>query len=372
MKYVMIWPYAGKPGVEYYLFKDWIRTNRVISYPINKPCRSPVLNFLQRVHHSFRLNEMVKLSYHEWWYSSLFRILDKDTCVIFAGTLPVYMVDRRFLNRVKSTGAKMALIIIDSLHGPTRHIPLVRPDIFGFPWDIIFSYDGNDCKEYGFKHLPGTIYSVMDDVKSVKDFCDLYFIGQDKAGRTKKAIEIYKACQSAGIETDFNCVGGSHDGPGMDLKSRKGIHFFKKGINYDQVVSRVLSANCILELVGKGQQVQTARYYEAVCYNKKLLTNNPTVKELSFYDPRYMRYFETVEDIDFSWVKEKVDIDYHYAGEFSPLHILDELDRIFAGEAQEEKENSMIKMKLEKRGGKSQVIASLAACSAYRKAGLAV
>lgn len=82
-------------------------------------------------------------------------------------------------------------------------------------------------------------------------------------------------------------------------------------------------------MAGKGQKVQTVRYYEAVYYNKKLLTNNPSVRDLSFYDPRYMRYFETVDDIDFSGVKEKVPINYHYAGEFSLLHILDKRDTMF-------------------------------------------
>ena len=98
---------------------------------------------------------------------------------------------------------------------------------------------------------------------------------------------------------------------------------------YEKVIGNILSTNCVLEMVAKGQKVQTARYYEAVCYNKKLLTNNPNIKELSFYNPQYMKYFENIEDIDFEWVKRKETIDYHYNNEFSPNHILKELNNQF-------------------------------------------
>lgn len=62
----------------------------------------------------------------------------------------------------------------------------------------------------------------------------------------------------------------------------------------------------------------------------KNLTNNPNIKELSFYNPKYMQHFESVEDIDFEWVKKRELIDYHYNNEFSPNHILGKLEELFA------------------------------------------
>ena len=38
---------------------------------------------------------------------------------------------------------------------------------------------------------------------------------------------------------------------------------------------------------------------------------------MPYYDERYMKYFRTVEDIDTSWIKEKVVVDYKYKGDFS-------------------------------------------------------
>lgn len=79
----------------------------------------------------------------------------------------------------------------------------------------------------------------------------------------------------------------------------------------------------ILEVVQKGQKAQTARYYEAVCANKKLLTNNHYIKELPFYDERYMKVFDDFSNIDIEWIKRREKIAYGYNGEFSPVKILD-------------------------------------------------
>ena len=347
MKYIMIWPYGW---FDQYMYQDMVDAQRMTPYPLRKPCASPVLNFIRRVHQSYKINRLVHLPCQEIWYSSLFEKIDRDTCVIFCnGALG--LVGISFLEKIRAAGARMVLVLVDSLHGSSIGLIKAKPNIFGFSWDVIFSYDKHDCKEYGFRDLQGNMYSKLTDVKPAVMSSDLYFVGTNKAHRHRVIEEIHRRCVRVGIETDFHCI----DYPGVQrkpyMKNPPGLHYWKRSVPYPDVVSHVLSTNCILEVVGKGQQVQTARYYEAVCYNKKLLTNNPTVKELSFYDPRYMRYFETVEDIDFSWVKEKIDVDYHYAGEFSPLHILDELDEMFAVESGEARESALVKGGLENRGG---------------------
>ncbi len=368
MKYIMILPY----GESFWdnMCRDMVEAKRMTPYLLNKPCDSPLLNFIRRAHMSYKINQIVHLPCQEIWYPSLLKMMDKDTCVIFT-TVVLRMVSTKFLEKIRATGARMALIIVDSLHGSTAHISKALPKILGGVWDAVLSYDINDCKEYGFQYMPGTIYSMLKQVKPASADSDMYFIGMNKAGRNAMIEEIHRKCMEAGVQTDFHCI----DYPGVPRKpymeNPPGLYYRKRGIPYEDVVSHVLSTNCILEVVGKGQKVQTARYYEAVCYNKKLLTNNPSVRELSFYDPRYMQYFESVEDIDFSWVKEKAGIDYHYAGEFSPLHILDRLDKMFADEVAGVSERFDVKNKLENRGGNSRVIAYNAAGLNYRKTGLA-
>ena len=56
---------------------------------------------------------------------------------------------------------------------------------------------------------------------------------------------------------------------------------------------------------------------EAVIYNKRLITKNEEIKELPYYDSRYMQYFEKIEDIDWEWLRTDEKVDYHYKGDFS-------------------------------------------------------
>ena len=67
------------------------------------------------------------------------------------------------------------------------------------------------------------------------------------------------------------------------------------------------------------------RYFEAVCYNKKLLTNNPCVVDLPYYDPRYIQVFNNPSDIDIDWLREDCTVDYGYKGDFSPNILIDRI-----------------------------------------------
>ena len=76
-----------------------------------------------------------------------------------------------------------------------------------------------------------------------------------------------------------------------------------------------------LEILQEGQNQQSARYFEAVVYNKKLLTTNDRISALPFYNPDYMKVFHTSSDVDIDWLKARDMVDYGYKGEFSPSGI---------------------------------------------------
>ena len=86
-----------------------------------------------------------------------------------------------------------------------------------------------------------------------------------------------------------------------------------------------LKGSVILEVVQEGQVAPTLRPYEAVIYNRKLLTNNPNIKKFPYWDSKYMRYFSCVEDIDWKWVKDNTEVDYKYDGRFSPNKLLEDI-----------------------------------------------
>ena len=68
------------------------------------------------------------------------------------------------------------------------------------------------------------------------------------------------------------------------------------------------------------------RYFEAIADGKKLISNNPEVKHMRFYDPRQVLLIRSPEDIS----REFLDAEftpYPYTDEFSPIRWIDRIER---------------------------------------------
>lgn len=326
MKYIFVWPYGW---FDSYMYRDLFATGKVVPYRLKEPFHYRVLNFIRRVHCSNKVNNIVSLPFKDIWNYSLLQMLEDNTCIIF-DTGALSMLSASFLYKIKNyrENIKMALFIVDSLHGSSEHLAKAIPNILNFPWDARLSYDINDCTEFGFDYLGPNIYSALRDVNPYNIESDIYYIGRNKANRNRLVLDIYDQCIQNGVQTDFNLIDKKKSIKNNHTEKRKGLHFSYIDIPYENVVSHVLSTNCILEVVANGQKAQTARYYESICYNKKLLTNNHNIKDLPFYNESYMKVFERVEDIDFEWIRRGENINYNYNDEFSPIHALDKLKNI--------------------------------------------
>lgn len=331
MKYIFVLPYRW---FDDYMYKDIIDEGLVQVYYVNYPLQNPVKNFVRRIHRSYKVNRILNLPGKSIWLHDLYRMIDINTCLIFnTGALSMLDIDDLKYLKGNRCYPKMVLAIADSVDVPSGHMPIARPKVLGFSWDLILSYDPNDCRKYGFKPRGIDFYSKMTDIQPGSAKSDLYFIGRNKSGRNQYTLEIYHAMAAHHIVCNFVLRDEKKNKNKNDKASYPGINYEYHDIPYEDVISNVLSANCILEVLQKGQHAQTARYYEAVCYNKKLLTNNPNVKKLGFYDSRYMQYFENIYDIDFNWIKNRVKIDYHYNNEFSPIHLLEKIESYFDNDA---------------------------------------
>jgi hypothetical protein len=82
-----------------------------------------------------------------------------------------------------------------------------------------------------------------------------------------------------------------------------------------------MHTNCILEVVGDRYTGMTLRTVEALCFKKKLLTNNSTIEHMPFYDHRSIRIFKNDDlgTIDPEFIKKKELVTYNYDNEYSPI-----------------------------------------------------
>ncbi len=301
------------------IFNDWENDSRVKSIETNPTGKNKILFILKKIHFSRKLNAKFSLPFKKIWGDAL-KTVDLDKSKINIILIPhgvLSYVDFDYLQKEKNhCNIKCCLILLDywdSIYS-ARARETVKKGVF----DYIFTFDPNDAQKYNFIFYD-TPYSVLLNKKPKIIELDLYFVGNAKK-RISLLHKVYFDAKSNEIKMKFRI---------SQVKAKDklddGIILYNKPIDYPASLQEMIKANCILEIMDPGQSGATLRYYEAVCYNKKLLTNNKNVVNLPFYDSQYMKVFETPEDIDWEWVKERIPVDYHYDGRFSPKNILDHI-----------------------------------------------
>lgn len=311
------------------LFKDWYIQNKynIKFRSVYKNFNSFIIRFLMRVIFANKLNIIFSPLKNLLYSFDKEIVNEEDTVYFIIPTMSAIKINIDYLKLIKEKkNFKFILLIIDSLNAHSVHLKYLDKKIYSDVWDLILSFDEFDCKKNGFQYLGYFYYSSFDEIIPSKIKSDIYYIGAFKPGAKRELIisDIYDQCIKNNLIANITVV---------SKKSKKfcntNLKISKSTKKYLDVIAEIKSTNCILEVLQEGQKVQSIRYFEAVVYNKKLLSNNPNLKKLPFYDERYMKYFENVDDIDWQWVQKKEIIDYKYNNEFSPLHMIEMIEKYF-------------------------------------------
>lgn len=193
-------------------------------------------------------------------------------------------------------------------------------------FDNIFTVDENDAKQKQWIYWP-TPYSKIEFSES-SEKQDLYFCGATK-DRHLLLIDLISSLKRNDVKAKWDIFYIKRNEENLDkLLNIIKIKSIDKMKSYEDTLREVNNSNCILELVTPEQSATyTLRDYEAVVYNKKLLTNNKSIFDFPYYNEKNMKYFESVEDIDFEWIKRETLVDYEYNGDYSPLRLIEEISR---------------------------------------------
>lgn len=196
---------------------------------------------------------------------------------------------------------------------------LAREGVF----DLRYTVDGEDARKHEMIYIH-TRYGVDPQMAAIQPQMGLYFCGATK-NREQILAAVAEGCRENAIPYSIDLVCYE---PVPELESYSPeVNLLPAGalLSYDQVLKKELSSRCMLEIAQKNQAALTLRAYEAVVYNRKLLTNNKSILSFEYYNPAFMQYFEKVEDIDWQWVRDETPVDYGYRGDFSPLRLLEDI-----------------------------------------------
>ena len=318
-KYIFTYVDEDREGI----FRDLTseEAKKIIDFlPSHKRYTISLLNKAEKLCLSYQLNSKFQVPFQSVFYNlDAYKYESQHTYHMIMPTTSISKFTVQYLKtfKKKHSNVKLYALVTDSMHASSPHMNLVREKLFSDVWDIVLTYDKYDAEEYGFTWFGYSYYSSYDFVEPDPVESDIYYVGYDKGGRENLVKEIFRNLQKNQCNCRFDVVASQ-----TSMKDSSFVYMEEK-ISYPQVVSRVKSSNCILEILQENQESQSIRYFEAIIYNRKLLTNNRHIQELPYYDARYMKYFNSIADIDFEWVRNKDNIDYQYDGRFSPLRIVD-------------------------------------------------
>ena len=293
---------------------------------------NPFLKMIKKLHTSSTVNKHIALPFRKLWFQSVDIKLEKDTRYVIAVVdLALRGLDLDYLNMLFSKpNVNNALIMINSFDASSIGMLEIKKELFKLRWNRILTFDPADAEKYSWEYMGCCYYSMHDAALIKKSYqssetFDAYFTGGLKGEREQLIVNCFEKLYNSGIKTSFNIlVTGSRRLKKLYYQDR--INYYSGGwIPYEKVLSDVLNSDVIIEILQKGQNGPSLRYYEAVCYNKKLLSNNPNLTKLPYYDPRFMKYFKTSDDINVEWIRTEENIDYGYHGDFSPRCLLEKL-----------------------------------------------
>lgn len=306
-----------------YMYQDAIDTGHVYCCPLNiLENTSKIKQFILRLYQSRALGKMVKLPFRKYamrLYTQSIGIPNEeyDFLIFQMDMLRDDRVDFVKYLKQKYPEAKTILHFHDIISSRKGAINLDNLQYF----DAAYHYDKVEADKYGFIYQPTFMSPIKVEVKDEYE-SDLFFCGVSK-GRLQLLIDICKNLSEQGMKCLFLIL----NVPKQDRKEQDGVVYLDQFISYTEMIKYVQCSKCLLEIIQNGAVGCTLRTWEAILYNKKLLTNNYYLVNETFYNPHQVILFNDLESINCETLKSEYDnsIDYNV----SPIPFFKRLEESF-------------------------------------------
>jgi hypothetical protein len=276
-----------------------------------------IIKTIHRFHLSPKLNKYISLPLKKKWYSLYYNdsLMEKPDYFLFFSRYNI-LIESDYINylRNKYPDAKMVLYFQDLIK---THPKLIIDEIKE-RFDLVISYDRFEAEKNSIEFYP-SVYSSSDIDTYNLNNNSVLFLGKAK-DRLMEIIHLYELLTKNDIECDFYLTQVPKD---QQIYNDK-IHYIN-WMDYNTYLSKVRKCGCLIELLQKDANSATFRTCESIVYNKKLLTNNKEILNLSLYKRGNISLMKSIDSIDVAFLKSP--IKYFYTDEekesFSPIHLLE-------------------------------------------------
>lgn len=147
-------------------------------------------------------------------------------------------------------------------------------------FDTIYTFDIDDSKKYNLKPITNYIYLEKKELHLNKNYKNDLFNISSVDERLVLLNKIANKCEQLKINFKFIIVGNK-----KPKETNKHIVFSKKNKFIDEVIIELDNSKIFLDLIRKNQSGLSFRIFEALAYQKKIITSNKSVMEYDFYNP---------------------------------------------------------------------------------------
>ena len=282
-------------------FRNLIDNARIHYIPTFRP--KGLLGVLQRIQFNPKLNNIVSMPFKELWNSYYINKVDKgqSLCFLILENWLRLEYGTKLLPYLRShyPDAKIVCFtqdLIETIIDQYRNTPIDVDYVKSYV-DLFVSYDRADAKKYGIEYHP-TVYSQVKLTRGAdRERCDLFFLGRDK-GRLPMLVSICDEARRRNLTCKFILL----EVPRARQIMCEGITYVDKPISYQDNLKYCLESKCVVELLQHQADSPTFRTWETIALNRRLLTNNSSLKKTNVYDERYISVFHDVNDIDWNFV----------------------------------------------------------------------
>lgn len=238
--------------------------------------RDRILNMFSKI---FLKKNIKKIKRQEYIIETLKKIGKQDQILVINPEL----IDRKFHLEIKNHTTRYIAYLYDSVHRyPVEHL---LDGVF----DTVFSFDNEDVKKFNFKQTTNYIHlekKPLNKASFIKQEC--FYIGT-LDNRLNLLNKIAYKLNELKITFQFIIIRKKTWKEKLFSKTineiqENGVLFQSKRINQNEIGKYYDQTNVIFDLVRENQTGLSFRIFEAMSYQKKIITSNKSIINYDFYN----------------------------------------------------------------------------------------
>lgn len=154
-------------------------------------------------------------------------------------------------------------------------------------FDQFLVFDQNDFDHYSsqfqnLKKCENFYFDVDDNSKNVSDSDIVYYVGSYIPERSEEVLQVIRLLEDLDLTLDINL---KYHSDNLPIKHPH-IKFFSSNFEYSDNIAQLKKSKILLDFKVPEHSGLSLRFFEALKYRKKIITNNASVLKYEFYHPQ--------------------------------------------------------------------------------------